>query len=51
MLYDLTELNFYVSYGYMDDDGKNKKNAYERPYIKFDGKALFNEPRPKKLME
>ncbi len=46
-MYDLTDLNFYVSYGYMDEKAKITKNAHERPFTKFDGKALFSEPRPK----
>ncbi len=43
VLYDLTEMNFYVSYGYQDTKYQFKKNAFERPFIKFNARELFNE--------
>ena len=46
MIYDLTEMNIYVSYGYKDDKTGFTLNAYERPYIKFNAKELFSEQKP-----
>jgi len=46
VVYDLTAMEIYISYGYMTDDKSFELNAYERPFIYLDMKKVFAEPKP-----
>lgn len=46
VVYDLTNLEIWFSYGYRTEDSSTKIDAYDRPYLHLDMKKIFNETRP-----
>jgi len=45
VVYDLTEMNIYVAYGYKTDDNSFKLDAYDKSYVKLNMVQQFAETR------
>ena len=46
VVYDLTNMEVYLAYGYRTDDSSLKINAFDRPYLHLDMKKIFSEEAP-----
>lgn len=46
VIYDLTDMNVYIAYGYKTDDNSFKIDAYNKAYVKLDMIKQFAVSKP-----